>query len=88
LFEKTKNIISQHEKIEKYTWLEPSVGEGCFYDLLPINKRIGIDIDPKRNWKFSGAKEVIKSDYLNYKLPNKPLIIIGNPPFGHRGKLS
>ena len=78
LFEKTKNVISQYEKIEKYTWLEPSVGEGCFYDLLPSNKKIGIDIDPKR-------KDVIKSDYLKYKLPNKPLIIIGNPPFGHRG---
>ena len=39
LFEKTKNVISQYEKIEKYTWLEPSVGEGCFYDLLPTNKK-------------------------------------------------
>ncbi|MCE8163984.1 MAG: SAM-dependent methyltransferase [Candidatus Moeniiplasma glomeromycotorum] len=81
LFEKVKNIISQYEKIEKYTWLEPSVGEGCFYDLLPINKKIGIDIYPKR-------KDVIKSDYLKYKLPDKPLIIIGNPPFGHRGVIA
>jgi len=53
-----------NEKIEKYTWLEPSVGEGCFYDLLPANKKIGIDIEPKR-------KDVIKSDYLKYKLPKK-----------------
>lgn len=81
LFEKTKIIISQYEKIEKYTWLEPSVGEGCFLDLFPVNKRIGIDIEPKR-------KDVIKSDYLKYNLPNQPLIIIGNPPFGHRGVLA
>lgn len=81
LFEKTKNIISKYEKIEKYTWLEPSVGDGCFFDLLPINKRIGIDIEPKR-------KDVIKSDYLKYNLPNKSLIIIGNPPFGHRGVIA
>jgi len=81
LFEKTKNIISQYEEIEKYTWLEPSVGEGCFYDLLPKNKKIGVDIDPKR-------KDVIKGDYLKYKLPDKPLIIIGNPPFGHRGVIA
>ncbi|CFW93406.1 putative type II DNA modification enzyme (Methyltransferase) [endosymbiont DhMRE of Dentiscutata heterogama] len=81
LLKKTKNIISQYEKIEKYTWLEPSVGEGCFYDLLPPNKRIGVDVDPKR-------KDVIKSDYLKYKLPDKPLIVIGNPPFGHRGVIA
>ncbi len=78
LYLKAKNIISQYEKIEKYTWVEPSVGEGCFLDLLPKNKRIGIDIDPKRN-------DVIKSDYLKYKLPKTPIIVIGNPPFGHRG---
>ncbi|CAG8850863.1 18512_t:CDS:2, partial [Gigaspora margarita] len=59
----------------------PSVGEGCFYDLLPANKKIGIDIDPKR-------KDVIESDYLKYKLPDKPLIVIGNPPFGHRGVIA
>jgi len=81
LFKKTKSIISKYEEIGKYTWLEPSVGEGCFYDLLPAKKKIGIDIDPKR-------KEVIKSDYLKYKLPNKPLIVIGNPPFGHRGVIA
>lgn len=35
LFEKTKEIISQYENLEKFTWLEPSVGDGCFYKLLP-----------------------------------------------------
>ncbi|MGZ9800820.1 hypothetical protein ACXYRK_03860 [Mycoplasma sp. AC1221] len=50
-------------------------------DLLPINKRIGIDLDPKRS-------DVIKSNYLKYQLPNKPFIVIGNPPFGHRGVLA
>jgi len=81
LFKKTKNIISQYEKIEKYTWLEPSAGEGNFYNFFPIDKRIGIDIDPKKNY-------IIKSDYLKYKLPNKPLIIIGNLPFGHRSVIA
>ncbi|CAJ0926626.1 21601_t:CDS:2 [Entrophospora sp. SA101] len=60
---------------------EKDVGEGCFYDLLPTNQKIGVDIDPKR-------KDVIKGDYLKYKLPNKPLIVIGNPPFGHRGVIA
>lgn len=81
LYSKARNIISKYENIEKYTWIEPSVGEGCFLDLLPKNKKIGIDIDPKRN-------DVIKSDYLKYNLPKKPIIIIGNPPFGHRGVIA
>lgn len=81
LFLKAKKIISKYENLNKYTWLEPSVGEGCFLDLLPKTRRIGIDISPKRS-------DVIKQDYLKYNLPNKPLIIIGNPPFGHRGVMA
>lgn len=82
LYKQTINIISKYEKdISKYLWLEPSVGEGCFFDNLPIDKRIGIDIEPKRN-------DIIKHDYLTYKLPKEKLIVIGNPPFGHRGVLA
>ncbi|MDR2292497.1 MAG: hypothetical protein LBE11_03385 [Prevotellaceae bacterium] len=82
LFAKTHEIISKYETdIEKYTWLEPSVGGGCFFDLLPENKRIGLDIEPLRS-------NIIKSDYLKFELPNEKLIIIGNPPFGHRGVMA
>jgi hypothetical protein len=37
IFAKTCKIISKYEisNIEDYFWLEPSVGEGCFFDLLP-----------------------------------------------------
>lgn len=79
LFEKTHNIIEKYEKnINDYKWLEPSVGDGCFYDLLPKEKRMGIDIEPQRD-------DILKADYLQYKLPDEKIIIIGNPPFGHRG---
>lgn len=82
LFEKAKNVILNYEKtLENYFWIEPSVGEGCFYDLLPPKKRIGIDIKPKN-------LEIIQSDYLAYELPQEKIIIIGNPPFGHRGVLA
>ena len=80
LFEKSKEIISKYENIDKYTWLEPSVGNGCFYELLPKNK-IGIDINDSNF-------DIIKMNYLDFSLPTKPLIVIGNPPFGHRGVLS
>ncbi|GHT14993.1 hypothetical protein AGMMS4956_14020 [Bacteroidia bacterium] len=79
LYQKTYDIIKNYEaNMDDYTWLEPSVGEGCFFDLLPENKKIGVDISPLRN-------DIVKSDYLEYKLPNKKIIAIGNPPFGHRG---
>ncbi len=80
LFEKSKEIISKYENIDKYTWLEPSVGNGCFYELLPKNK-IGIDINDSNF-------DIIKMNYLDFSLPKKPLIVIGNPPFGHRGVLA
>ena len=80
LYKKTCEIISNYENINKYTWIEPSVGDGSFYKLLPKNK-IGIDI---KETKY----DTILSDYLNYELPEKPLIVIGNPPFGHRGVLA
>ncbi len=76
-----KTILKYEKSLDKYTWIEPSSGEGCFLDLLPKDKRIGIDIDPKRN-------DVIKSNYLSYQLPNKPIVIIGNPPFGNRGVIA
>ena len=80
LFEKTKKIIAKYENLDKYTWLEPSVGDGCFYSLLPEN-RIGIDINAS---KF----DILQGDYLQFELPKKPIIVIGNPPFGHRGVLA
>jgi len=82
LYKKSCKIIAKYEKgIEDYWWLEPSVGDGCFFDLLPKGKNIGIDISPIRD-------NVIQSDYLQYELPDKKIIVIGNPPFGHRGVMA
>lgn len=56
--------------------LEPSAGKGAFFKLLPKDKRVGIDLDPK-------YEEVLKMDFFNY-IPeiDKKYITIGNPPFG------
>ena len=72
-----------------YTFIEPSAGCGCFFQLLPKNRRIGIDIDPKKLFGVD-SKGIIKSDYLDWypKDKNKRYIVIGNPPFGLRGKLA
>jgi hypothetical protein len=83
LFEKTKKIILKYENsLDEFTWLEPSAGDGGFYNLFPKEKRIGVDIAPN-------LPDLIESDYLNYILPkNKKVIVMGNPPFGHRGVIA
>ena len=81
IYETTKRIIAQYENLDKYVWIEPSIGDGCFYELLDSNKRIGIDIQPT---KFDS----LTMDFLDYALPKSPVILIGNPPFGHRGVLA
>lgn len=77
-------VAQQNLKVNllEYHFIEPSTGQGCFYDLLPPQKRIGIDIDP-------AIEGIIKSDYLLWKPATpKPYIVIGNPPFGLRGHLA
>jgi len=73
--------------LNKYIFIEPSAGCGCFYQLLPKNRRIGIDIEPK---KIPGVENegIIKSNYLIWYPENKKkkYVVIGNPPFGHRSK--
>ena len=72
--------IYKSKDIKSYTFIEPSAGNGCFLKILPMDKRIGLDIEPKFN-------EIIKQDYLEWR-PNKigKYVVIGNPPFGLRGQ--
>ena len=73
------NKVLEHININDYDIiLEPSAGKGSFFKCFPINKRIGLDLDPK----FPG---IIKKNYFDY-IPqinnNQRYCIIGNPPFG------
>jgi|UniRef100_A0A6C0IUG2 hypothetical protein len=69
--------LTRRVKIGKYdVILEPSGGTGSFYNLLPHDKRIGIDIEPKH-------KDIIECDFFDYKPDaGKKYIVVGNPPFG------
>jgi hypothetical protein len=66
-----------------YIYIEPSAGNGSFYKFLPIDRRIGLDIEPR----YDG---VIKQNYLNWEPieKDKKYIVLGNPPFGLRGNLA
>ena len=82
LYKQARKVISKFDKIVDFNWIEPSAGNGVFYNLLPVKKRIGIDIEPK-------IKDIIKMDYLEYQIPKEnKIIVIGNPPFGHRGVMA
>lgn len=68
-----------------YEFIEPSAWNWVFYDLLPTDKRIWVDIEPKR-------EEFIYSDYLDFE-PHwssswGKYIVIWNPPFWLRGNLA
>lgn len=89
-FEIFKSVAKKLDvNLDNYTFIEPAAGCGCFFQLLPKDRRIGIDIDPK---KITGIenKKIIKADYFEWtpKNLNKKYIVIGNPPFGLRGKLA
>ncbi len=65
----------------EYTFIEPSAGDGSFYNILPISRRVGLDIEPR-------CEDIIQSDFLKWKPETDKNICIGNPPFGLRGHLA
>lgn len=68
--------------LSDYTFIEPSAGCGCFYQQLPDDRKIGIDIAP-------GIEEIVESDFLRWSPDHKGnYVVIGNPPFGLRGHLA
>ena len=80
-FYRLRDVVSEYDDVESYTWIEPSAGNGSFYNLLPEDKRVGIDIEPF-------CDEIIKSDFLMWSPSTEKNICIGNPPFGLRGNLA
>ena len=62
--------------------LEPSAGSGSFLNLLPKDKRQGLDLEPAHD-------EVIKQDFFDF-VPDssKKYYVVGNPPFGKNSSLA
>lgn len=79
---KTYEVLDKwNVDISKYHFIEPSAGDGSFYNLLPSDKKTGLDIEPKSNG-------IEKTDFLLWKPETSNNICIGNPPFGLRGHLA
>lgn len=69
--------LSKKINLDEYTFIEPSAGAGAFYNILPSNRRIGLDIHP-------ATTGIIKKNFLFYYPPAKgKYVVIGNPPFGY-----
>ncbi|MEZ0180444.1 SAM-dependent methyltransferase ['Camptotheca acuminata' phytoplasma] len=83
-FEILKNKISELKlNFDEYNLIEPSSGNGSFYNLLPPNKITGVEINPNIN------KNYIIQNYLDFVPETKTKnIVFGNPPFGLRGNLA
>ena len=66
-----------------YKFVDPSAGTGAFYDLLPQDRRTGIEITATR-------PEFEPVDFLSWtpKPNGRRYAVIGNPPFGYRAWLA
>lgn len=88
-FKYLKSILNKYKiETDSYIFLEPSAGCGSFFDLLPKNQRLGVEIDPQKSPITNKTPRGIeKADFLTWQpRKNKKYIVIGNPPFGRNGK--
>jgi hypothetical protein len=76
-------LKKKKEKENSFKFIEPSAGAGAFYNLLPDDRRIGLDLMPL-------AEGIQQQDFLSWNIkPNGfRYITIGNPPFGYRAWLA
>jgi hypothetical protein len=77
------SLLATFIDFDDFDWIiEPSAGDGAFFNLLPITKRIGFDIDPKH-------PDIVKKNYFDF-LPDlrQKHLVIGNPPFGKNANLA
>lgn len=63
--------------------VEPSAGNGSFYNQLVFENKIGIDISPEN-------ENIIKMNFFEYNPPKNKhnILVIGNPPFGKISSLA
>ena len=78
-----EEMAADHADAARYKFVDPSAGEGAFFDLLPSDRRIGIEIVP-------GRLDFECRDFLSWKpaANGHRYAVIGNPPFGYRAWLA
>jgi len=78
-------ITDLGDDLSQYTFIEPSAGDGAFYNMFPpacgAKGFIGLDIEPR-------DRNVLRRDFLTWSPDTDKNICVGNPPFGLRGHLA
>lgn len=67
--------------------LEPTCGEGRFLQAIPAHvPALGVEIDPGKaaEARRLTGRSIITGDVLTVALPERPTVIVGNPPFETR----
>jgi hypothetical protein len=67
------------------TYLEPAVGTGAFYNLMPPSRRIGVELEFEAGLLWP---EVAGQDFLTFCPTQTGVITVGNPPFGRNSALA
>lgn len=75
------DVVYPHIEFDNDIIIEPSAGNGAFYNKIHNNKKIGLDIEPEH-------PDILCSDWFTYIPPSNDCVIVGNPPFGTRNILS
>lgn len=84
LAEQCLELLEAHHRLDSFDLVvEPSAGEGVFYDRLPVGTRVGLDIDPRH-------PGLVRADFLTWTPPHTSTrtLTIGNPPFGQRAAMA
>lgn len=70
-------VFELYDKSDFHLIVEPSAGNGSFYNQLNSDNKIGIDISPE-------STNITKMDFFDYTPPRNMnnILVIGNPPFG------
>ena len=70
--------------ISEHWWLEPSCGDGAFLNLMPAERRLGVDLAPDIE-----GYDVETGDFLMWEPPaGRKWMVVGNPPFGYKSHLA
>jgi hypothetical protein len=76
----------------EYVFVDPSAGDGAFFDCLPRDARIGVEVDTRLAdqheeylflpYETGGFLAATRSDLGLAHVPRSRVVVIGNPPWG------
>ena len=74
-----RRVCAKHDiDLDAHHWIEPSAGAGAFLEHFPTD-HTAIDIAPR-------APSIMCANFLTWEISDKPVVVVGNPPFGHLGR--